>query len=105
MATPLSIEPELSSQEWLQKLEETVLRFVLTWNRRGSSYSLDVYTQDRTPIVTGLRVVMGTDILGGIQDDRLPPGALFAIDTETEGVPPKLGELGARVKLIYQPPT
>lgn len=104
MATPIAVEPEYFSQEFTQGLGEKTIRFVISWNQRAGSYSVDVYTQDRTPIVTGLRVVMGADIWGRVEDDRIPEGALIAIDTETDNVPPGKGELGARVKLVFQPP-
>ena len=84
-------------------LDDTVYRFVFTFNTRCLSWHLDVQEQDGTEIVQGIKLLPNIDLLGRHKDIRLPKGRLFAIDTEEgeDGIRPEKNQLGTKLRLLY----
>lgn len=62
----------------------------------------DLDGDDPTPILTGIPIVVGVDLLAPY---GLGLGSLFAEATERSGDDPKRGELGGRVSLIHYAPS
>lgn len=54
--------------------------------------------EDETPLLTGRRITLGNDLLGGL---NLRLGALYAIDTTGTGTDPSAGDLGSRVQIYH----
>lgn len=81
------------------------LRF--THNSRSDSWSLDVDAiggsgRDTVPIVTGMRLFIGNDLLRYATRSGLTPrGLLFALSNDGSRRAPTASELGTRVRLYY----
>ncbi len=75
----------------------------LCFNTRMRSWTLDVAAADGTPLVLGLRVVVGVSLLAPIGVQGLPRGQLFAVDALGEGRDPGRDDLRERVELVYRP--
>lgn len=105
MADPveIAIDPELEAQVFSQVVGGEALRFRVYWNRREKAYSIDFRDVEDNEIAGGVKVVVGYDLWIDIQDDRLPSGALIALDTSGQDKRPGKYDLGARVKLVYLP--
>lgn len=90
-------------------LESKPVRFVFQWNRRGSMWEMSVFDGNAVPLVEGVAVMSGYPLLRAYQNDALPPGALFVVDTQgTDAVPDLNGfgganEGGGRWQLVYMP--
>lgn len=79
---------------------EYVLRFY--WNDRAQGWYFDVSDQDSSPILYGIRLVVGI-ILGRelVGDSRMWPGKMACIATTADQSDPGQFDLGARVLLVY----
>ena len=76
-----------------------VLRFV--YSERCGDWHLSIFDADESPIVTGIRVVSNFPLLHRLNDARLPPGMLIALDMGRVAKDPGLEDFGARVRLAY----
>lgn len=85
------------------RLDGTIFRFRFMFNGRQRQWLMDIRQSDDTPLVLGVAVVTGTDLLGLFNDARLPQGQLFAVDTLNEGVTPGRHDLRGRTQLRYRP--
>lgn len=73
------------------------------YNQRENSWYLNVSLDDATPLVKGVKIVLGSDLLGRFVDRRMPTGRLVAIANGEDDSTPGMGELGVdrRVTLVY----
>ncbi len=85
------------------RLDGTIYRFRFVWNIRNHLWLMDIRQSDDTPILLGVQVVVGTDLLGPFDNALLPPGQLFAVDTLNEGVSPGRNDLRGRTQMVYRP--
>lgn len=83
-------------------LEGAWYGFRLAYNTRLQAWYLDVEGDDGSPLVNGLRVAVGTDMLRPFGDTRLPPGQLFAVDVEGQGRDPWRYGLSGPIQLRYR---
>lgn len=84
------------------ELEGTTYTFRYNFNQRMDRWIFDIRTEFGDPIIAGIPLVSDWPILGRFQDERLPPGFLFAFDTSGQRVDPGRFDLGNRVQMIYQ---
>ena len=63
---------------------------------------MDFNDENNSPIINGISLVLGTDFLNRFQDDRLPLGALFLINIESESIEGNRDNFGENVQLFYQ---
>lgn len=79
---------------------EYVLRFY--WNDRAEAWYMDVADQDASPILYGIRLVVGV-LLGRqlVGDSRMWPGAMVCVVTAQDQSDPGQFDLGGRVQLVY----
>ena len=97
----LPLRADLTHYNFETELEGRTYGFELRYNERDAGWYLSLYTGDGEPLLSGRRVLLGAPLLARTRDLRLPPGELEAIDTAGEGQEAGLGELGARVQLLY----
>lgn len=83
------------------QLDGTLYSFTFRWNDRLSQWSFDLADAEDDPIVSGIAVVVDFPLMRRSVDARMPPGALFAVDTTGEGADPGETDLGRRVQLVY----
>jgi hypothetical protein len=57
------------------------IRYILTftWNTRGEFWSLSVADANEEPIVSGIKLVVGYDLLEGFRSLSVPKGALIIL--------------------------
>jgi hypothetical protein len=73
----------------------------LRWNTRAEGWFLTIFNPETEEVIrAGIRVVCDFP-LRSYEADRLPPGALVAVDTSGEATDPGYGDLGDRVQLLY----
>ena len=66
---------------WVQEitLEGRVYRMSAAWSGVGQCWYMGLSTRDNVPIVSGVKLVQGADLLEPFADLRLPPGRLFVV--------------------------
>jgi hypothetical protein len=67
-------------------------------------WSLTLIDARREEILSNIKVVGGTDLLGPYSDPRLPPGQLFAHDTQNRFEDPGRNDFESRHILLYIEP-
>ena len=83
-------------------LDGTTYTLRYRYNSRMEKWFLDFRTETGESIVEGIPIVADWPIFDRFQDDRLPPGILFAFDTSGQAEDPGRYDLGNRVQMIYQ---
>ena len=79
-------------------LEGVSYQFVFDWNSRTDRWTMSIYNEDNTPIVTGVTLAIGIDLLSVIPWTRanVPSGFLYLAGVDD----PTLETIGD-VSLIY----
>jgi hypothetical protein len=92
---------EYTEQVQLEGVKYTVK---LSWNTRTEGWYLSLYVvdADQTPVIQGVLVSCGVDLLRGSVVAEKPPGLLMAAPTDSSVERPGLKDLGARVQLYYR---
>lgn len=75
---PLSPEPQLFNIQ----LAGVTYYLTLRWNAESEAWNLDIAAQDRTPLLNGLLVVTGLDLLG--QYAYLGFGGMLIVQTDAD---------------------
>jgi len=105
----LPLTPTVDSYEMEFLLDGVPVVFKFDYNERDQMHYISAYdpatpTQNdgsRDAIVAGLPILSGQSLFLTLKLDGLPPGILFALDTQNDDRDAGRGELGARVRLIY----
>lgn len=75
---------------------------VMQWNARSGRWGFSLYTDGGAPIVQGVSVVTGWDLLSGVvRSDGVPPGMIVALDSSQANADATLSTLGVSVDLWY----
>lgn len=104
MAVTLQLPSDTPSFQVDTQLDGVLYRFDFRWNSRDSQWTFDVADADGDAIVSGVAVVVDFPLMRrAMHDPRMPPGALFAVDTANTQTDPGLADLGPerRVQLVY----
>jgi len=70
-------------------------------NSRKNRWTMDILTDAGEAIVTGIALLVGANLINMYQDDRLPPGFLFVLNTKDENEEPNRDNFADDVKLLY----
>lgn len=65
-------------------LDEVPYRFQFVWNFRGQYYTLSIFDRELNPIVQGIKVVVGYELISIYNGADVPPGELYVVDTTDE---------------------
>lgn len=87
------------------RLSGQFFSFEFHWNEREQTWSFDLYRSTGELMTTGIRLVLGQDLLGWLASEHKPEGTLRLDDTSDEGREAGVGDLGTRVLLLYDDPT
>ena len=83
-------------------LGDTTYELDVRWNSRDSAWYMDIYTADRTPIVTGVKLVLGTTIGRHLQYLQFfQDNILQVLDTTNSRVDASFDDLGGRIQVIH----
>ena len=69
----------LAAYEVEVTLDKKNFRLAFNWNTRGSYWSMSIYAFDKTPIVLGIKLVMGYPLLESFEDTALPTGEFILL--------------------------
>jgi len=84
-------------------LDNQLFRFDFLWNGRAEQWDMSVLDVNLTPLVEGIKLVLGYSLFDQWVDRGLPPGELYAVDTTEEEIRITRTNLGTIVELIYIP--
>jgi hypothetical protein len=101
MAVTLPLVVDTPYFEVEAQLDGVLYAFEFRWNARVGQWFLNLADAVRDPIVSGVAVVVDWPLMRRSADPRMPPGALFAVDTTDTQTDPGLSDLGRRVMLVY----
>lgn len=84
-------------------LDGAVFLLKFRFNQRENVWRLSIYDTENTPLLLGVKIVVGRNLLKRSVDPRMPQGALFADNQTSDASPPGLNDLGEtqRVRLLY----
>lgn len=71
------------------------------WNERDGAWYFSFADADGDPIISGVRVVLGADLLSGVPTGAGPDGGIIVIDASGRTDEPGLHDLGNRVQVLY----
>lgn len=99
MAKQLPLFDDSLNYSYQIDLDGTVYNINVRYNHREDYWHLSLYLTDNTPLVTGVRMVYDTDLVGRFKQANLPPGILLL--TNDAGLE-SMGQEDVRdSKLIY----
>jgi hypothetical protein len=76
------------------------------WNQRDGAWSFSMWDPSGSPLVLGVRVVVGVDLLAAApRGDRRPPYPIVVVDPSRSGTEPTRETLGSRFKVVYAEPS
>jgi hypothetical protein len=81
MATPFNI-PLRKYPRYRQEvtLDDTQYIIDISWNARGEFWFFDLYDRDQKPLLKGVKMVFGYDMLNQYNKSTLPSGSLVLLD-------------------------
>ena len=97
---PLTVD--VPHQSFSVQLDGTVYRMRLRYNSRAGHWTLDLADAAANPLVSGVAVRLGVDLLAQYADDRFPAGKLFAMNWVEAYREPARDDFGSDVVLIYE---
>lgn len=84
-------------------LDNEVFRFDFTFNERAEQWNMSIFTVDGTPLIYGIKLVLGYPLLDQWVGRGLPPGELVILDTTGNEVGVTRDNLGTILQLGYIP--
>lgn len=97
----IPLRTDLTHYEFSITLDGVAYLLELRWNTREEAWYLDIRLEDKTDVVTGIKVVLGFPLGRRSQHAKRPPGILLALDTSGRDIEPGISDLGGRVELLY----
>lgn len=105
MALVLPVDSIDEAYTFRTQISDIELLFEVNWNSRDESWYISISDIEATPIISGVKVVSGPDLLGNVRDRTgLPEGFLVALDTSQAQSRAGRNDLGDRVKLVFMFP-
>ncbi len=98
-----TVSPESFYYEEQVPLEGSIYSVTLYWNSRASAWFFDLDDPNGDPVVYGLRVTTGRNLLAQSVSSTQPPGVFYVFDTSGSDTDPGQNDLGTRVLLVYVP--
>lgn len=76
------IIPFDESSSYIQQtpLDGTTYIIKIVWNSRGGFWTISFYDLDNNPILLGIRIVQGVELLSQYRSYAIPSGELYAMD-------------------------
>lgn len=94
---PLTATPQL----FLISLVGKQYYFRVWWNDAISTWILDILLSDKTPLINGIPLITGTDLLGQYEYLGIGGGLFVCSDTESPDDLPTFQNLGIDSKLYF----
>lgn len=105
LTIPLPTEDESTFTQRTQ-LEGVDYTLRYAHNSRTDSWTIDIAAiggidQEPIPIVTGMKIFIGGDLLRYASHELSPPGTLIALSADGSRLAPTFADLGTRVRIYY----
>jgi hypothetical protein len=98
----LPVAADTPHQSFSVTLNGTVFGFKLRYNSRAGHWALDLYDAGANPLLSGIAIRLGVDLLAQYAGDTLPAGSLFAINWVDAYSEPDRDNFGSDVSLVYE---
>lgn len=95
--TYLPFDPSDNNFTVYVPFDDEVFAFRVYWNERDSAWYLDMAEEDEAPIISGMKVTLGTNLGRKSSHSFFRTRALRAIDTTGKGSDASYDDLGGRV--------
>lgn len=100
MALLIPFQPSIPFYRFSTTIENVEYVFDARWNGRDSAWYFDVSGVDNTPIVSGVKVVLGTYLGRTVDHPLFRDGVIVAVDTSDAGLDASFDDLGTRVQVM-----
>lgn len=101
MAVILPFRPSIGRYRFPTTIDGSQYIFRVRWNSREVAWYFDVLEFDETPIVTGVKVVLGTNFAKWCNHPLFLNGNLFARSSAQVHADPGFNDLGVTVNVYY----
>lgn len=98
----IQVQPGKPHQRFATILDEVPLVLTFRWNATAGLWSVSIFDDNLTELVTSLPLRLGLCGLT-VRDERVPAGAFFLVDTTAQYAEPTLEDLGSRVQVRWLP--
>lgn len=98
----LPIAADTPDQSFSMVLDGAVYHLRLRLNTRAGFWVLFIAAADATPLLSGIAIRLGVDLLAPYADDPFPAGRLFAINFVDAYAEPDRDNFGRDVSLIFE---
>lgn len=102
-AIEIPLTPSLGSYRFGAVIETVPYLFDVRWNVRDQGWYMDVRESDETPIVLGIKLVLGVYLGRRSNHDLFRNGVLVMVDLSIQGKDAGFDDLGVRVVMQYIP--
>lgn len=100
MALLLPFQPSIPFYTFSTTIENVEYLFNVRWNGRDGAWYFDVSEVDNTPIVSGVKVVLGCFLARATDHALFRDGVLVTVDTSDAGRDAGFDDLGTRVQVM-----
>jgi len=84
------------------ELDGSVYIFEFRWNDRFEQWVMDISDEQETPLVSGVVLFVGFELLHGLVSESLPPGRFIVLHDTEDSYEMKEEDLGDTVNLYYE---
>lgn len=99
----IPVLPSVGSYRFATVIETVAYIFDVRWNTRDQAWYLDVLEVDETPIMRGMKILLGVYLGRRSSHPLFMNGVLVASDMSAQGKEAGFDDLGTRVLLQYIP--
>lgn len=82
-------------------LDNIVLNFKFVWNGRDNAWYMDILDSVNSPILNGIKIVNGWELITRFTDIRLPQGALLVVSLRSDEEIIGRDDMIDNYKLVY----
>ena len=100
MAFAIPLQPSIPRYRLSTSLDGVPYIFDVHWNDRDQAWYFDLLEVDESPIIHGVKVVLGTYLGRRSTHQFFRDGVLVVTDLSGEGRDAGLDDLGARVQMV-----
>jgi len=96
----IPFQPSIPNYDFTTTLDSFTVTFDVLWNARDKAWYFDLFASDLTPIIVGIKVVLGVNLGRKSTDPFFQQNLLRAFDTAAkagQGKDAGIDDLGARV--------